>query len=462
MKKLVLLVIVVIVGVAIWQNYDPTPDPVPEPPPNAGPSPIDAHYDHTNPIGLPSIRPGKTDRQLLGVGGPCDDPWVPQALQEITGIRTLWGKACDPGLYNGGRWANYDELKTAIRNRLSDCADPWVTLAVVNSYGRPPLPAECDHRRYNGGSWSRYEDLVTAVVNAPRVSFDPAWSVLVLVYDKTAISSYTTSPGSTAPSSGPPSINTSMDAPTVAHVKDVTDLFANHVSEWSDYKAKVDVTVIASDMPLKTVTFDGNDSSGKPRWWVSPRDVAAELDRYAPEGRYDSVIVVTKQWNGAGAEVPRRAWGLAMGPARGSKAVDFQDGTHGMSYADIPLPASGRFGGVYPDEIFVHEWLHGVEGYWREIGFSNMLPAFKNTEGACAALLDNGGFWKNDRGGPIYKSGDTWQPFLSLFMKGQVNGTLGVPPDRWPRGGPTKFHPDDYGSFPDPGAWGPSGDSDGC
>ncbi|MEO8114427.1 MAG: hypothetical protein ABI655_08605 [Phenylobacterium sp.] len=53
--------------------------------------------------------------------GQCRDPWVTQAIQEVTG-RPPNGDhdngECAYTLYNGGHWNSYAELKNAVNGRL--------------------------------------------------------------------------------------------------------------------------------------------------------------------------------------------------------------------------------------------------------------------------------------------------------------------------------------------------------
>ena len=56
--------------------------------------------------------------------GPCSDPWVSKALTEVKGSIYINGYAsqgdCNPGIYNGGSWSNYDQLYRAVAARFSN------------------------------------------------------------------------------------------------------------------------------------------------------------------------------------------------------------------------------------------------------------------------------------------------------------------------------------------------------
>lgn len=79
---------------------------------------------------------------------------------------------CNILLYGNGKWNNYEELESYVRQSANFyaygvCRDPWVTGAVSqvmnrSHQGKGEL-GECDMYRYGGGSWSSYEDLVEKV-----------------------------------------------------------------------------------------------------------------------------------------------------------------------------------------------------------------------------------------------------------------------------------------------------------
>ena len=63
------------------------------------------------------------------------------------------------------------------------------------------------------------------------------------------------------------------------------------VQAWSNGAAAVSYTVQQVPHPLTTVTAYAGG------YWVSPDNVHADIDAYAPDGTYDSVLVLWKSWN---------------------------------------------------------------------------------------------------------------------------------------------------------------------
>jgi hypothetical protein len=146
----------------------------------------------------------------------------------------------------------------------------------------------------------------------------------------------------------------------------VPSLFA----KYSGYRGRATMDVIEVDETLHKVSRDAMGG-----FWVSPGDVKAELDRYAPKGRYDSIFIMWEPGTGQNAVDVRAAWG--MGPSTGGSD------TNGATYA-----------AVHPDtssEGLVHEWLHGAGAFYRGLGFDVPDPHENRTFGF--AHDDKNGSW---------------------------------------------------------------------
>lgn len=58
---------------------------------------------------------------------------------------------------------------TAEARRKGPCGDPWVTLALINVYGRAD-PSKCNVALYNGGRWNDFNQLMHAVAKQKGAS----------------------------------------------------------------------------------------------------------------------------------------------------------------------------------------------------------------------------------------------------------------------------------------------------
>ncbi|HEY7524408.1 MAG TPA: hypothetical protein VH720_12225 [Candidatus Limnocylindrales bacterium] len=207
-----------------------------------------------------------------------------------------------------------------------------------------------------------------------------------------------------------------MGAEEVAALRGVLDGVPGAVVEWSEGNASLEpFDVKLTDRPLTTMTL-----SGPGRWWIAPDDCRQELDVLAPEGRYDSIIVI---WGSDGA-IPLCGWGCSIGPSRAA---------NGAGFSSIVNDAWRGYGQrLHPEEGFVHEWLHQVEAVYRELGVDGVrFPTLHEVEGrtSCRStdLPPFGAFY------PEYeRQTGTWQPWYRDLMTGTVR-----PPDGGPCQGMT-------------------------
>lgn len=76
----------------------------------------------------PGQKPNPSDQETAQwrQRGPCSDPWVSKAVTEYRGKVNGYANQgeCNNGLYNGGRWNNYDELYRAVVKALSSQSTP--------------------------------------------------------------------------------------------------------------------------------------------------------------------------------------------------------------------------------------------------------------------------------------------------------------------------------------------------
>jgi hypothetical protein len=95
--------------------------------------------------------------------------------------------------------------------------------------------------------------------------------------------------------------------------------------------------------------------------WPSPDDTRKEIDRIAVSGSCDSIFVFWPQRNlFDGSFVPCAGWGLGMAACSWSNGATYATvGNAGSSVWQIPIVG----------EVWLHEWLHGVCAYFRDLGY---------------------------------------------------------------------------------------------
>lgn len=75
---------------------------------------------------------------------------------------TFAGTAAAQSYNPRGNYANPDMNTTAVYKRKGPCGDPWVTIALINVYGRAES-SKCNVALYNNGHWSDFNQLMHAV-----------------------------------------------------------------------------------------------------------------------------------------------------------------------------------------------------------------------------------------------------------------------------------------------------------
>ena len=180
------------------------------------------------------------------------------------------------------------------------------------------------------------------------------------------------------------------------------------VHKWSGSMAALDMDVVDVPHPVTSLTPLGSG------YWVGPAAVKPDLDEYAPAGRYDSIVVIFLPKDAAGVVIPVPGWGLTLKPGAWANGA-------GFSSVKTPLENWWWTDVTYPEEVFVHEWMHQVLGFHETTGHTDL------------GLHDDAiyGYAKVD---------GTYKAWLSDVMQGLVTaGTtrLGMDAAAWGAGKPT-------------------------
>jgi hypothetical protein len=226
---------------------------------------------------------------------------------------------------------------------------------------------------------------------APTEGQDPrTWKVLLLIYRNTD-----------APY-GSQRATVSMTANQVAMLQNAAQNYISIVNLWSASLGKLAVSVQVVNRPLATVTSVFNDY-----YWLTPDDVAPELTAAFGETNYDSIIAM---WHSG--PIPTNYWGLAyVGPTEWNG--------HPITWSTVLMLDDWLWQGSTPGEVILHEWLHGVEGLYRNYGY--VVPELHGA-GDHGYTEDPGGGWR------------TW---YTDFMQGHVikgGETRGISPAVWASG----------------------------
>jgi hypothetical protein len=191
------------------------------------------------------------------------------------------------------------------------------------------------------------------------------------------------------------------------------------VEQWSEGNARLRPwEVVLIDRAIESLSETGG------RAWLSPGDCRPELERLAPTGRRDAILAV---WPSDGS-LDLCGWGCSIAPGPEANGAGFSsivsDGWRTYRTA------------VHPEEGFVHEWLHQVEGTYRELGYGETaFPVLHDAEilTSCRPV--------DEPYGDTYRThhdraGQTWQLWYGDYMTGRVlrpdgSGCFGLTPEIW-------------------------------
>jgi hypothetical protein len=237
-----------------------------------------------------------------------------------------------------------------------------------------------------------------------RVWSPVSWKTLVLVYRDSDVS-YEASDGSVRRFRSHIS-----DADMALQLSAVRGIGPT-VASWSGGRGTLDVDIVEVDRPLDHV-----DRLVSGEYWYGPSSAGPDLDRFAPPGRYDSVITIWQAWDANGAALDTNGWGLTVPPGPWA---------NGAGYSSVLVPRERWWitGRAHPAEVFVHEWLHQSLGFFAARGYRDLPDLHK---GADYGYHDDAGSWRH---------------WYEDVLTGQVpvkGGTTGLSTSIWRSGRPTQ------------------------
>jgi hypothetical protein len=184
--------------------------------------------------------------------------------------------------------------------------------------------------------------------------------------------------------------------------------FPGLVSNYTGGRATIDPIVRFIDRPLQSLTPMGGGM-----YWPSPDDTRPELEQFSPEGAYESLFVFWPQRDlETGQAIPTGGWGLAIA------ASEWSNGATYAAIANIEIPV-WRIPTV--GEVWLHEWLHGVCGFFASRGYT----------------MPDGDADGGERHGYVQSPVTGWSDYYRDLMSGQVregDRLTGIPLEAWKEG----------------------------
>lgn len=183
-------------------------------------------------------------------------------------------------------------------------------------------------------------------------------------------------------------------------LEDNLNRFANTVKTFSEGKMTVNQKIIEINEPLTSLSYDEENY-----YYVAPSDVKPLIDKYVNSNEFDHIFI-----------------GIRMGDAFSNIKVNQWIGLGSMRYgqigfSDIRMPdnlANSRMykydirNDTFPEEVFVHEFLHSLERNLLERGYT--IPALHDNE--------KFGYKEQDKSGL-----KTW---YKDYMQCNINSNIGL------------------------------------
>ena len=156
--------------------------------------------------------------------------------------------------------------------------------------------------------------------------------------------------------------NISMNKNDINQMKNGMERFETALENFSKGKIRVNYEVIEIDEPLTTLSYDEENA-----YYVRPENVSGILDKYLDQKEYDHIFAAVKLGDlSQNIEIPVNDW-IGLG------GLNYEN----MGFSDIRLPnseSSYMYKYVvsvneFPEEVFVHEFLHTLERNAKELGY---------------------------------------------------------------------------------------------
>ena len=161
-------------------------------------------------------------------------------------------------------------------------------------------------------------------------------------------------------------INIQVTNNDVTDIRNTIDRFETACNELSEGKMTADCDIYQIETPITSLSYD--EEFG---YYVSPEDIEQQIKDIINENNYDHIFAVVRLGNEEYEdEIEIKDW-IGLG------SMDY----YGIGFSNIRLPNSSKSYiykydirvNQFPEEVFLHEFLHSLERTAKEYGYS--IPA---------------------------------------------------------------------------------------
>ncbi|MBR2744215.1 MAG: hypothetical protein IKE01_02820 [Clostridia bacterium] len=160
-----------------------------------------------------------------------------------------------------------------------------------------------------------------------------------------------------------------MSEDDVKQINNCMERFQNTLSDMSDGKIEVAYQVFDLNETVDKLSYDENNG-----YYIDPSDISNVIDKYTEGKKFDHIFVCTRL-NDEYTSIPVKDW-IGLG------SMEYGD----VGFSNIRMPSSkssniyvyDENSNVFPEEVFVHEFLHSLEKNAVKYGFN--VPALHSNE----------------------------------------------------------------------------------
>lgn len=152
----------------------------------------------------------------------------------------------------------------------------------------------------------------------------------------------------------------------ITDIKDTIKRFSSACEELSDGKMTADCDIYNIDTPITSLSYDNEFG-----YYVAPEDIETQIKDKIAESDYDHIFIIMRLGNDEYKnDIQINDW-IGLG------SMDY----YGIGYSNIRLPNDSKSYiykyntriNTFPEEVFLHEFLHSLERTSTEYGYS--IPA---------------------------------------------------------------------------------------
>ena len=166
-------------------------------------------------------------------------------------------------------------------------------------------------------------------------------------------------------------MNEVMTSSDIRDIKDSIERTKNSFKSLSNYKMTMDYEIIEISEPIKSISR--NNDNG---YYVSPSDVYSIIKDYIREGEYDYIYAAVKFGSVIEENLNDQNNWIGLG------GMDLKD----IGFSNIRLPNDAKsyiykydpIANLFPEEVFIHEFLHTAERISKDNGYD--YPLLHNYE----------------------------------------------------------------------------------